>query len=85
MDAKTNNPEVTCEQVRLEWQAIARGEVSRQRRRLGRFTTDQQMAVESVLVSVANGMFETLFANAPQPTRQKCFSIWRPKLAYQIR
>ncbi len=79
MDAKINNADDTCEQVRLEWQAIARSEVSRQRRRLSRFTSDQQMAVESVLVSVANGMFETLIANAPQPTRQKCFSIWRPE------
>jgi glutamyl-tRNA reductase len=78
MDAKTNNADDTCEQIRQQWQAIARGEVSRQRRRLSRFTTDQQMAVESVLVSVANGMFETLFANAAQPARQKCFSIWRP-------
>ena len=83
MDAKTNNPDVMCEQVRLEWQAIARGEVSRQRQRLSRFTTDQQVAVESVLVSVANGMFETLFANAPQRGASKVFSIWRrdPKLA----
>ena len=83
MDAKTDNADDTCEQVRLEWQAIARGEVSRQRRRLSRLTTDQQMAVESVLVSVASGMFETLFANAPQPRASKVFSIWRrdPKLA----
>ena len=81
MDAITNNTE-TCEEIRLQWQQIARSEVSRYRRRLGPLTPEQASEVESVFVSVANGLFEQFFpAHSSDSWRDKCLKLWRPAAA----
>ena len=66
--------------IRQQWQEIARTEVTRQRRNLGQLSEEQQMAVESVLVSVADHMFEIVVRGAekcPGVDRFKYFNVWR--------
>lgn len=66
--------------IRLEWQAIARSEVTRHRRRLGLLTPEQETAVESVLISVADHMFEMVvegIESCPGADRFKYLSVWR--------
>jgi hypothetical protein len=44
-------------------------------------TPEQESEVESVLVSVADRMFEQLLhANVPQSVLLKCLKIWRPDI-----
>jgi hypothetical protein len=77
MDPKEINE---ANDIRLEWQEIARNEVMRQRRRLALLNDEQRMAVESVLVSVADHMFEVVVqgaANCPDTRRFKYFNVWR--------
>lgn len=79
MEAITNNVDAKFEEIRSEWQGIARAEVSRHRGRLASFTPEQASAVESVLVHVASKMFEQLLLeNVPLSARLKCIEIWRP-------
>ena len=79
MEANTDNNDAMCEEIRSEWQEIARAEVSRHRRRLGPLTPAQESEVESVLVSVADRIFEQLLlGNVSQSVRVKCLKIWRP-------
>jgi len=76
------NTDATCEEIRLQWQQIARSEVSRYRRRLGQLTPQQASEVESVFVSVANSMFEQFFpSNRSDSARDKCLKLWRPAVA----
>ncbi len=70
--------------IRLEWQKIARTEVSKQRRRLALLSDEQRVAVESVLVSVADHMFEIVVQgadNCPEVDRFKYFNVWRRESA----
>ena len=64
------------EEIRLEWQQIARSEVSRQQRKLG-FTAQQQREVESALVAVTDGLFERLLGNVSSAAQRTCLKIWR--------
>ncbi|HEY8225050.1 MAG TPA: hypothetical protein VIG25_07225 [Pyrinomonadaceae bacterium] len=78
MDAITRKDDKVSEQIRLEWQEIAKSEVSRHRRKLGALTSEQQSVVESVLVHIANQLFEQLrLEGVPQPVRRKCLNLWR--------
>jgi hypothetical protein len=78
LDTITAKNDTVCEEIRLEWQAIARAEVLRYRRRLGPLTPEQESAVESVLVCVANQLFEQLsLESVPLPVRLKCLKTWR--------
>jgi len=66
--------------IRQQWQEIARTEVTRQRRNLGQLSEEQRMAVESALVSVADHMFEVVVRGAekcPGVDRFKYFNVWR--------
>jgi hypothetical protein len=64
------------EEIRLEWQQIARSEVSRQQRKLA-FTAEQQLEVESALVAVTDGLFERLLGNVSSAAQLTCLKIWR--------
>ena len=64
------------EEIRLEWQQIARSEVSRQQGKLG-FTAQQQREVESALVAVTDGLFERLLGNVSSGAQRTCLKIWR--------
>ncbi len=66
--------------IRLQWEEIARSEVTRQRRRLALLTDEQRLAVESALVSVADHMFEVLVQGAaerPKVDRRRYLNVWR--------
>ena len=66
--------------IRQQWQEIARTEVMRQRRNLGQLSEEQQVAVESALVSVADHMFEVVARGADNCAgldRFKYFNVWR--------
>ena len=66
--------------IRLEWQEIARNEVIRQRRQLALLSDEQRMAVESARVSVADQMFEVVVPGAetcPDSPRFRSFNVWR--------
>ena len=66
--------------IRLQWQEIARTEVTRQRRQLALLSDEQRVAVESALVSVADHMFEIVVQgaeNCPDVDRFKYFNVWR--------
>lgn len=79
METMTDNVDAMCEEIRSEWQKIARAEVTRYRRRLGPLTPEQESEVESVLISVADRMFEQLLrGSVSQSVRAKCLKIWRP-------
>ena len=80
MEAITN-VDAKFEEIRSEWQGIARAEVSRHRRRLGSLTPEQESEVESVLVHVAGQMFDQMLReNVPPAARLKCLKIWRPQV-----
>jgi hypothetical protein len=64
------------EEIRLEWQAIARSEVSRRHRNLG-LSAEQEKEVESALVAVTDGLFERLLANVSGQAQLTCLKIWR--------
>lgn len=66
--------------IRLEWEEIARNEVMRQRRHLSLLNEEQKLALESVLVSVADHMFEKVVQsveNCPGVDQFKYFNVWR--------
>jgi hypothetical protein len=57
--ASTENDELhTCEEIRSDWREIAKAEVQRYRCRLGLLSPEQELEVETVLVSVADHVFE---------------------------
>lgn len=71
---------ISANDIRLQWQEIARSEVTRQRRRLAQLSEEQRVAVESALVSVADHMFEIVVQgaeNCPGVDRFKYFNVWR--------
>ena len=74
----TAKDEMVFDEIRQEWRAIARSEVSRHRRKLGLLSPQQESAVESVLVDIADQLFGQLFLErVPQPLRRKCLNVWR--------
>ncbi|PWT88548.1 MAG: hypothetical protein C5B55_12950 [Blastocatellia bacterium] len=71
---------ISADDIRLQWEEIARSEVTRNRRRLALLSDEQKVAVESVLVSVADHMFEMVIEKAegcPGVDRFKYFNVWR--------
>ena len=76
VDSITKITDSQFEEIRLEWQQIARSEVSRQQRKLG-FTAQQQREVESALVAVTDGLFERLLGNVSSAAQGTCLKIWR--------
>lgn len=76
VDSITKITDNQFEEIRLEWQQIARSEVSRQQRKLG-FTAQQQREVESALVAVTDGLFERLLGNVSYAAQRTCLKIWR--------
>src|SRR6476659_4655870 len=76
VDSITKITDNQFEEIRLEWQQIARSEVSRQQRKLG-FTAQQQREVESALVAVTDGLFERLLGNVSSAAQRTCLKIWR--------
>jgi hypothetical protein len=64
------------EEIRLEWQTIARSEVSKRHRNLG-LSAEQEREVESALVAVTDGLFERLLANVSAQAQLTCLRIWR--------
>jgi hypothetical protein len=84
MHSMGNDDATAFNEIRLEWEEIARAEVTRHRRRLGLLTPEQQSAVESVLISVADHMFETVLqgaANCSGGERLRYLSVWRRQAA----
>jgi hypothetical protein len=84
MHSMGNNDASAFNEIRLEWEQIARSEVTRHRRRLGLSTPEQESAVESVLISVAHHMFETVVQGAESCTtvdRLKYLNAWRRQAA----
>ena len=70
----------TYNEIRLEWEQIARAEVSRQRKRLRLLSAEQQTEIESALISVAGHIFNTVLKNTAQPSRVeqlRCMNAWR--------
>lgn len=79
MGPSTNNTEAASEQIRLEWQEIARTQVIRNRRKLGSLSPEQEAAVESVFVCVVNQLFAQLsLETAPPPLRLRWLKMLRP-------
>ncbi|HEX7296652.1 MAG TPA: hypothetical protein VF251_12910 [Pyrinomonadaceae bacterium] len=76
MNSNTKITDNRFEEIRLEWQQIARSEVSRQQRKLA-FTAEQQREVESALVAVTDGLFERLLGNVSSTAQLTCLKIWR--------
>jgi len=76
VDSMTKITDNRFEEIRLEWQQIARSEVLRQQRKLG-FTAQQQREVESALVAVTDGLFERLLGNVSSAAQRTCLKIWR--------
>jgi hypothetical protein len=79
--ASTENDELyTCEEIRSDWREIARTEVGRHRCRLGFLTPEQEREVESVLVSVADHIFEQVIDGVrdfPNLDRLSYLNVWR--------
>lgn len=72
------------EQVRLLLQRIARSEIVRHRSRLGPLTTEQQSAVEALLISTADQISARLIHRiraSPIDLRAECLNLWNPPLA----
>jgi hypothetical protein len=64
------------EEIRLEWQKIARSEVTRHHRNLA-LSAEQVREVETALVAVTDGLFERLLGNVSVATQRTCLKIWR--------
>ena len=76
VDSITKITDNRFEEIRLEWQQIARSEVSRQQRK-STFTAEQRREVESALVAVTDGLFERLLGNVSSTAQLTCLKIWR--------
>ena len=76
MESITKIADNGFQEIRLEWQQIARSEVSRQQRKLT-FTVEQQREVESALIAVTDGLFERLLGNVSTAAQLTCLKIWR--------
>ena len=71
-------------ELRLEWEEIARSEVTRHRRKLGQLTPEQQTEVESALVSVTGEIFQRILEGAESYSgldRLKYMNAWRREAA----
>ena len=80
MQPTRSDDATSANDIRMQWEEIARSEVTRHRRRLALMSDEQQLAVESVLVSVADHMFEIVVQgaeNCPGVDRFKYFNVWR--------
>lgn len=76
MESKAKLTDNRFEEIRLEWQAIARSEVSRRHRNLG-LSAEQERELESALVAVTDGLFQRLLANVSAPAQLTYLKIWR--------
>jgi len=71
-------------QVRLSLQEIARSEITRHRSRLASLTTEQQSAVEALLLSTADMISHQLIdrlQSYPEALQKKCSGVWNHALA----
>lgn len=71
-------------EVRLQLQEIARSEITRHRRRLASLTTEQQSAVEALLLSTADMISHQLIdrlQSQPEALRKRCVRVWNSALA----
>ena len=71
-------------EVRLHLQEIARSEITRHRKRLASLTTEQQSAVEALLISTADLISHQVVARVqsyPETVRRKCVSVWSDAVA----
>ena len=76
MDSITKLTDNRFEEIRIEWQEIARSEVTRHHRNLA-LTAEQEREVELALVAVTDGLFEHLLANVSAVAQLTCLKIWR--------
>lgn len=78
----SQSPDV--DQVRHTLQEIARAEIARHRRRLGKLTAEQQSAIEELLISTADqisGRLIQRLQDYPSDLRAKYLNVWNPQLA----
>ena len=71
-------------EVRLHLQDIARSEITRHRSRLASLTSEQQSAVEALLISTADKISHQMIdriQSYPEEIRMKYVSVWNPALA----
>ena len=76
--AETKTGEELVE-VRLHLQNIARSEITRHRRHLASLTTEQQVAVEALLISTADLISRQMIdriRSYPEAVRRKCVNVW---------
>jgi hypothetical protein len=66
-------------EVRLHLQDIARSEITRHRNRLASLTSEQQSAVEALLISTADLISQQVIVGIqsyPEAVRTRCVSVW---------
>ena len=69
----------TGEEVRQHLRDIAKSEIEARRKRLASLTTEQQSAVEALLISVADLISHQVIdgiQSYPEAVRKKCVSVW---------
>jgi hypothetical protein len=76
VDSLTKITPSQFQEIRLEWQEIARSEVSRHHRNLA-LSEEQEREVETALLAVTDGLFERLLGNVPSAAQLTCLKIWR--------
>ena len=76
MDSLTKITSTQFQEIRLEWQEIARSEVSRHHCSLA-LSAEQEREVETALVAVTDGLFERLLANVSAQAQLTCLKIWQ--------
>ena len=72
------------ELVEVRLQEIARSEITRHRNRLASLTTEQQSAVEALLLSTTyliSQQFIDRLQSYPETVRRKCVSVWSDAIA----
>jgi glutamyl-tRNA reductase len=77
LDEVKNGEELV--EVRLQLQDIARSEITRHRTRLASLTTEQQSAVEALLISTADLISHQVIdriQSYPEAVRQKYVNVW---------
>ncbi|HAF15695.1 MAG TPA: hypothetical protein DHU55_07785 [Blastocatellia bacterium] len=76
--AEVENGEDLVE-IQLHLQDIARSEMTRHRKHLASLTTEQQSAVEALLISTADLISHQVIdriQSYPEAVRKKCVSVW---------
>lgn len=71
-------------EVRLHLQDIARSEITRNRSRLASLSTEQQSAVEALLIATADLISRQVIDRVqtyPDAVRKECVSVWGGALA----